>query len=132
MRKFVLFSILIVVFIFGLFQVAYAIGIGKQFAGIILNLKAKEIQALEAANFACTVPGTSIEIITRGKKGYQPTSYIIPSGTISKTKKQPKAGQQIIGKYSGKTTVTCVFQGVPPVEESVQLDTITMFGNSAR
>ncbi|MFN4181285.1 MAG: hypothetical protein ACK4FA_01125 [Candidatus Paceibacteria bacterium] len=109
-----------------------SINLQKQFAGIISSVKAREIQALEAANFACAVPGTSIEIRPKGIKGIQPTSFLIPPGTISKTKNTPRAGQKIVGKYSGKTTVTCIFQGIPPVEETVQLDTITMYGNSAR
>ncbi len=104
----------------------------KQFSGVIIKMKALEIEALENANFACEVPGESIEIRPKGKKGYQPTSYIIPSGTISKTKHAPAVNQQIVGKYSGKTSVTCIYQGFPPVEETVTLDTIKMYGNSAR
>ncbi|HEY4477956.1 MAG TPA: hypothetical protein VJB09_01635 [Candidatus Paceibacterota bacterium] len=111
---------------------AISISSQRQFSGVITKLKALEIEALENANFACAVPGTSIEVRPKGKKGYQPTSYIIPSGTISKTKHSPAINQQIVGKYSGKTTVTCVYQGFPPVEETVQLDTIKMYGNSAR
>ncbi|MBS3904982.1 MAG: hypothetical protein KGZ39_06620, partial [Simkania sp.] len=109
-----------------------AVSIQKQFSGVIINTKAKEIMALENANFACTVPGKSIEIKPKGIKGYQPTSYIIPFGTISKTKHAPAVSQQIVGKYGGKTTVTCIYQGFPPVEETVTLDTIKMYGNSAK
>lgn len=104
----------------------------KQFSGVITKMKATKIQALENANFACAVPGVSIEVRKKGRKGYQPTSYIIPAGTISKTKHTPAANQEIVGKYSGKTSVTCVYQGFPPVEETVTLDTIKLYGNSAR
>ncbi|MBP6865978.1 MAG: hypothetical protein KBC12_00330 [Candidatus Pacebacteria bacterium] len=104
----------------------------KQFSGIIIKLKAKEIEALENANYACAVPGTSIEIRPKGMKGFQQTSYIIPAATISKTKHAPSVNQQIVGKYSGKTSVTCIFQGEPPLEETVTLNTIKMYGNSAQ
>ncbi len=113
------------------FSVANAAGIGSQFAGVILRTKSAKIEALENANFACSVPGTTIQIRSKGVKGYQPTEYIIPTGLISKTKKTVKANQLIMGRYSGKVSITCVYQGVPPVEETVQLDKITLFGNSA-
>lgn len=116
--------------LFAVFGVVEAVGISQQFAGIITQTKAQEIQVLENTGYTCTVPGTSIQIRPKAKRGVQPTSYMIPFGTISKTKNALRANQQIIGKYSGKTTITCVHPAGDV--QTVQLDTVTMYGNSAR
>ncbi|MFM7088934.1 MAG: hypothetical protein ACKOW9_05405 [Candidatus Paceibacterota bacterium] len=116
--------------LFAVFGVVEAVGLSQQFAGIIIHTKALRIQTLETAGYVCIVPGQTIEIRPKAKRGIQPTSYMIPSGTISKTKNTLGANQQIIGKYSGKTIITCVH----PLGDvqTVELDTITMYGNSAR
>jgi len=102
--------------------------ITKPFGGKIINDKAIEIQALESANFQCVVPGSSITIYPIGSS---PVSYIIPYGVVSKTGTTPSSGQWILGLYSlTKTSVTCIFQGVPPVTTTISLDTISLYGTS--
>ena len=120
-----IFSIIAFVLSFGIVRAA-----GQSFAGIISDTKATEIRLLEEDGFVCTVPGTTIQVLQKGKRGYQPTSFFIPSGTNSKTKYKLLNNQKIIGKYLGKTEITCVYEAVPPIEVTVTLDTITMYGNS--
>lgn len=93
------------------------------FGGQIVETKASQIKSLEDEGYSCSVSGTSIEI--KSTKG--PTSYLIPSGTTSKTKYQIRANQWILGKYNGKTTITCTRD---EEESTVTLDTITLFGTS--
>jgi len=102
----------------------------KPFGGRIIYTKALRIQTLEATNYSCAVSGTSIEIKPIGSPPGTPTSYLIPSGTISKTKTTPMASQLILGKYSGKTPITCTYKGYPPNIQIVNLDNITLFGTS--
>jgi hypothetical protein len=74
------------------------------------------------------VPGESIEI--NPIKG--PSSYLIPSGTSSKTGFPIKKNQWVLGLYTNsKTTITCT-RPCPPATctTTVSLDTITMYGNS--
>lgn len=97
------------------------------FGGKITETKASKIQSLEDEGYTCDVSGSSIEI--NPIKG--PSSYIIPSGTISKTGYAIRSGQWILGKYSGKTTVTCTKQcGETECTSTAILDTITLFGTS--
>ncbi|MFA6325435.1 MAG: hypothetical protein WCX46_04385, partial [Candidatus Paceibacterota bacterium] len=101
------------------------------FGGRIINgTKAMEIDILEMSGFQCMVFGTSIEIRPIGSPAITPTSYLIPWGTISDTKTTPATGQLIMGIYSGKTTVTCILKGIPPVTRIVILDTVKLFGTS--
>ncbi len=70
----------------------------------------------------------TIEIRPVGKS---PMKYFISSGTKSKTGTTPTVNQLIIGKYSGKVTVTCV-RADPPDTQRVELDKITLFGTSRK
>ncbi len=98
---------------------------GRVFGGRIINTKALQIQTLEAT-YNCFIPGTTIEI----KSVRGPTSYMIPWSVKSKTNTTPTSGQQIIGKYSGKTSITCTLKTYPWSETTVSLDTIYLFGTS--
>jgi hypothetical protein len=127
-NSFIKFSILFL-FLFFSFQIvsAYSVNYSQYFGGKITNTKATEIEALESVGYICDVNGTSITI--NPVKG--PASYIIPYTTISKTKNPLMIGKWIIGKYGGKTTVTCTMEcGVTECVDTVDLDTITLFGNS--
>jgi len=108
-------------------QIVYAYSTaGQLFAGKIVNTKATEIQRLEDENYSCNVPGSSITI--QSYKG--PTSYLIPSGTSAKTGTVAD-GHLIMGKYtSSSATVTCIYRGYPPREQTVTLNKITLFGAS--
>lgn len=122
----------IVVFVFLLvvaFEIVSAAGATKPFGGRITNTKATEIQSMENSNYKCTVPGTSITIKPVTKSS--PTTFLIPSSVKSKTNTTARAGQQIKGLYSqSKTTITCIYQGYPPSQSTVQLTPITMYGTS--
>ncbi|KKQ88029.1 MAG: hypothetical protein UT09_C0005G0011 [Parcubacteria group bacterium GW2011_GWF2_38_8] len=101
------------------------------FGGRIINTKALEIEALEGVNFECIVVGSTISIIPIGSPAGTPASYFIPTFITSKTRTTPSVGQLILGKYSTKTPITCIFKGIPPVTVVVNLDTITLFGTSS-
>lgn len=122
----------IALFVFALivgFERVSAASSTKAFGGRITNTKATEIQSMESSNYKCTVPGTSITIKPVTKSS--PTTFLIPSGTKSKTGTTPRAGQVIKGLYSqSKTTITCIYQGSPPSQSTVQLTPITMYGTS--
>ncbi len=105
---------------------AYSSAYGQIFGGKIINTKATKIQKLESSGYICVINGTSITI--GPIKG--PATYLIPFTTISKTKTIPSVGKWIMGKYSGKTIITCTKPGDPPLADTVILDTITLFGTS--
>lgn len=96
------------------------------FGGKIINTKASEIAMLEGMGYICYTPGESIEITPI--KG--PSSYLIPSGTSSKTGFPLSPSQWIIGLYGNPTTIICILPGDPPTTQYVNLNTITLFGNS--
>lgn len=111
------------------FEKASAFSSTKPFGGRITNTKATEIQSMESSNYKCTVPGTTITIKPVTKSS--PTTFLIPSSVKSKTNTTARAGQQIKGLYSqSKTTITCIYQGYPPSQSTVQLTPITMYGTS--
>ena len=112
---------------------AFGFSFSRQFAGNILNsTKSKEIEALEAAGYKCNVPGKTIEIIPKGMRRQQATSYFIPAAVKPVSKYPLKTGQQTIGKITGKTVIVCIYQSVPPLFEFVTLDTVTLFTTSRR
>lgn len=120
-------TIFVFLFVLVTIKIAYAISLGKDFGGRIIKTTATRIQTLQNSGWSCIVPGTSIDI--KPIKG--PSSYMIPLTTKSKTNTTPASGQQIIGKYSGKTVITCTRSCPPAVcETTVSLDTITLFGTS--
>lgn len=121
-------AVLILLFIFVTIKISYAFSLNQSFGGRIIMTKALEIQTLESSGFTCTVPGTTIQV--KPIKG--PSSYIIPYGVKSKTNTTPSVGQQVIGKYAGKTSVICILEGDPPITITVTLDTINLFGTSKR
>ena len=130
MKRKIFINIGLVVLVFFIsFEIVYAtsISLGKIFGGRIINTTATEIQTLQSSGWECIVPGTSITI----RPIKSPATYIIPAGVISKTKTTPRSGQWILGKYSGKTTVTCT-RACPPAicTTTATLNTITLFGTS--
>ena len=110
-------------------NIAHAASSGRFFGGRIVETKALKIEILEDSEYECEVPGSTIEIETIGSPKGTPTSYFISAGTKSKTNTKTRNGQLIIGKYSGKTTITCI-RPEPEDIQTVVLDTITMYGTS--
>jgi len=103
----------------------------KVFGGKVANTKAEKIEELESSNYGCAVSGSTIEVIPINRNSKNPVySYAIPAGIKNKTGFPLRDGQWIIGKYSGKTTITCILEGDPPLEETVTLSTITLYGTS--
>lgn len=133
---------IITIALFFVFHTTFAASLSSSmFGGKIIATKAKMISSLELAGYKCDdVKGESIEILSfRG-----PTSYFIPTNVKSKTNTTPSAGQYILGKYSGTTTITCkresgetggswfssgisIFSAIP-----VTLPNVTLFGTSKR
>ena len=103
---------------------------GSIFGGRIINTKALEIESLEGTGYRCYVPGTSITISLIGSPLGTPTSYFIPSFVMSKNGSLPAVGKLIMGKYMGKTMISCIYPSNPPMFTSVSLDTITLFATS--
>ncbi len=126
---FVSFSVIVI--FFGSISVASAISQYKSFGGRITNSqKATEVEDIENSNYKCAVPGTSITIRAIGKKGI-PTTYLIPANVSSKTKHRMQNNQLILGLYGqNKTSITCIFQGTPPSEQTTNLSPIQMYGTS--
>lgn len=130
MKSYVVSFGIIVIFL-GSVSVASAISQKKSFGGRITNTTANEIEETENANYKCAVPGTSISIRTVGMQKKGTMSFVIPTNVRSKTNTRTKNNQWILGLQSqGKTSVTCIFQGTPPNEKTVNLDTIDMYGTS--
>ena len=99
----------------------------RPFGGKVLNAKAIEIEALEAASFECLVPGTSIEVSVVNKA---PTSYLIPVGVISKTKNPTRVGQWILGTYNPTPTMITCTEVATGATEIVELTPMIMYGTS--
>jgi len=103
----------------------------KVFGGKIANTKAEKIDELESSGYSCNYSGTTIEVTPINVKGLtMPYSYLIPTGIKNRTGFSLRDGQWIIGKYSGKTIITCILEGDPPLEETVTLDIISIYGTS--
>lgn len=133
-KKIFLFSILIIA-ILTVSLVANAatgsINTSNVFGGKIANTKAERIEELESSGYTCNTSGSTIEVTPINVKGLtMPYSYAIPNSIKNKTGFPIRSGQWIIGKYSGKTTITCILEGDPPLEEVVTLDTISIYGTS--
>ncbi len=122
----------IIVIFFGSISVASAISQKKSFGGRITNTTANEIEETENSNYKCAVPGTSISIRTVGMQKKGTMSFLIPANVQSKTKHKSKNNQWILGLTAqGQASVTCIFQGTPPNEKTVNLDNnIDMYGTS--
>ncbi len=103
----------------------------QQFAGKIVAPKALEIQELEDFGYVCSVYGSTIEIKPIGSPAGTPHSYFIPSFIRPKTGNISRIGQLIMGKYFGKTTISCIqtMDGVTDIQ-TVPLDTIILYGTS--
>ena len=131
MKKGIIFILLIIFLVsVGTSSVSAISPFGRILGGRIIALKALEIAELEATGWICTVPGVSIEILPIGSPSRTPTSYFIPPYTTSKTGTIPRAGQLIMGKYFGRTPITCIYPSKPPLIRVVFLNTITLFGTS--
>jgi hypothetical protein len=101
---------------------------GGVFGGKIANTKAERIVELEGSGYYCNYSGTTIEVTPI--RTTMPYSYAIPAGIKNKTGFSLRDGQWILGKYKGKTTVTCPNENpeIPP--EYVILDEISIYGTS--
>ena len=130
MKSYVVSFGIIVIFLSSVSAV-YAFSQKKSFGGRITNTTANEVQETESSNYKCAVPGTSISIRTVGMKKKGTMSFVIPANVQSKTNTRTKNNQWILGLQSqSKTSVTCIFQGNPPTEKTLNLDTIDMYGTS--
>ncbi len=106
----------------------YSQAYGRPFGGKITQMSAPEIESLEDAGFDCEVPGDDLLI---QPKGNSPTSYVIPYGTKSKTSSSARENVQILGLYTPSSTeVTCIYDSYPPIEVTLEMNTITMYGVS--
>lgn len=133
MKKGIIFILLTIFPVF--FVIASSTSVRSSFnlfgGKITSTLKALEIQELEESGFVCNVPGTTIEILPIGSSAGTPTSYFIPSYVKSSTRTTPKAGQLIMGKYSGTTSITCIWTGETLTRTRVvPLRTVNYFGTS--
>ena len=130
---------------FGLFLVPFAITkaissdflgmvmsmMQKNFGGEITKMKARDVETLEEAGYECVVAGDTIEINPQ-KKTF-PSSYFISYSAQQKKTNKLQTGQKIIGKYYGKTTITCTKECPPAIcIETVLLDTVKVYGNSKK
>lgn len=127
LKKSIILGIFIVLLLVLSSREVKAFGLGQPFGGMIINTKATTVELLEDSDFKCIVPGQTITIKPVGKS---PINYFIPASTISWTKTTPRSDQWILGLYSTPTVITCIFQGYPPEETTVNLNTITLWGTS--
>ncbi len=130
--KFILLSVFSVflIFIFSFNTASAFFGLGGFFGGKIVNMKSIQIAALEMAGFQCMVLGRTITILPIGSPVGTPTEYFIPFSTISKTRYPINYSQLILGKYVGKSTITCILKTYPFTVTPVMLDIITIYGTS--
>ena len=136
-RKSIIFILLIAFLVFISAKIVFAYSFfGGVFGGRITNMPALEIASLEGSGYVCSMSGTSISIIPIGSPPGTPTSYFIPSYITPRTRTTPAIGQLILGRYSGKTVITCtltLFLGShrrSTTITTVSLDTINLFGTS--
>ena len=127
-----IFSVFVIVGFFALINTSYAFATIKSFGGTITNTKATRIDSLENSNYKCSVPGETITV--RPTSRSMPTTYFIPSRVRSETRNKISRNQLVLGLYTvtQKTSITCIFQGTPPTEQIVSLDTLKLYGNSKR
>lgn len=108
---------------------------GKSFGGYVVGLKAPEIKTLENEGYVCAENGTSLSVLPLSSKGNltpaEPVGYFLPKYLTSKTDTMPEEGNLIMGKYSGKTLISCVLE-YPPDTQTVELDTVYLFGISKK
>lgn len=131
MKSYVVSFGIIAIFL-GSVSVVAAFSQYKSFGGRITNTTANEVEETENSNYKCAVPGTSISIRTVGMKKKGTMSFLIPANVQSKTNTRTKNNQWILGLTGqGQSTVNCIFQGTPPNEKTVNLDSsIDMYGTS--
>jgi len=101
------------------------------FGGKVQADKATRISELEKEGYTCIVPGQTFQLSPLAGKFGMPVAYFISAATISRTKNALNSGQKIIGRYEGKTTITCE-RIEPPDIQKVDLDTIGLWGNSKK
>ncbi len=101
---------------------------GNPFGGTVTNTKATEIQNLEDENYSCIVAGSTIEI--NPIVGSYPKSYYIPAGVSDKGDGSASSGDWILGLYGSQTPIICIYKGYPIQIQTVNLDTIMLFGTS--
>lgn len=129
-RAGITFILLIVFLVFVSVNAVFAVSsFGRFFGGRIKYEISLQIDVLESTGYVCVMPGTSLTIIPIGSPLLTPIEYFIPSFVISKTGTIPTRDQLILGRYSGKTMITCT-RPKPPDVKTVSLDTINLFGTS--
>lgn len=102
---------------------------GLPFGGKITNTKAYEVEALEDANFNCQVMESSFSITPKGSTST--VSYLKPIGVMSKTNTSVRSNLWVLGKYTPAAgIVNCTYQGYPPIDVTVTLGSISLFGTS--
>ena len=96
---------------------------------ITTSTQALKIQEKEDSNYKCTVTGTSFSVksVVKGSG----TNFLVPAGVTSKANGQGSSGKWTLGLYSTTVTpITCIYQGYPPTTAIVNLNSITLYGNS--
>lgn len=130
MKKGIKITLLIIFLVFVSTRIVFAsFPLGRFLGGRIINTKAAIIAEAESFGYQCNVPGTSITIRPIGSAALTPSEYFIPSYVTSKTGTTPAIGQYILGRYSGKTMISC-YLADPPDAMVFSLDTINLFGTS--
>ena len=127
MRKNFIKLLVLFLLVFISTEIVFAVSFsyGKYFGGKITNTKATEIQKKEDSGYTCELNGGK-SITIKPVKGE--STYMIPS---SKNTRMISSGKWILGKYNGKTVVTCKKQcGETECKETVSLNTITLFNIS--
>ena len=131
-RRSIIFSLLVIFLLLASKTVYASLGFSfgsRQFGGRVAYTEATEITIQKAIGSQCDVLGSTISILPIGSPALTPRSYYIPFSTLSKTKNSLRMGQLIMGKYSPyKTPIVCT--SPTGAVTTIQLDTVTLFGNS--
>ena len=80
--------------------------------------------------YVCVVPGETFTIKPIGSPAGTPMSYFISILTKSKTGNSLSVGQLILGKYAGKTSITCTLKSYPFTVQTVILNRVSLYGTS--
>ncbi len=106
-------------------------GTSKALGGkITRSTRATNIESIENSNYKCTVAGSSFSLKPVGT-GNSTTNYMVPAGTTSRTRNMMQEGQWLLGMFNiSPTTITCVFQGTPPNEQTTDLNSVSLYGTS--
>jgi hypothetical protein len=100
------------------------------FGGKIINTKAWEIQGYESVGYVCIVPGQTFTIKPMGSPVGTPMSYFVSLLAQSRTTNSLRTGQWILGRYAGKTSITCTLPYPPYTAQVVSLSRVSVYGTS--